>query len=98
MASIFAGIYALVVLVPSLAVTWRRLHDVGKSGAYYFFMLIPVVGWIIVLIQLCKDSQPGENQYGVSPKYPNKYTISKTSISLKVSTPSRSWAAWRLFR
>ena len=48
MASIFAGIYALVVLVPSLA-------------------------WIIVLIQLCKDSQPGENQYGVSPKYPNKY-------------------------
>ena len=77
MASIFAGIYALVVLVPSLAVTWRRLHDVGKSGAYYFFMLIPVVGpvvgWIIVLIQLCKDSQPGENQYGVSPKYPNKY-------------------------
>ena len=68
MASIFAGIYALVVLVPSLAVTWRRLHDVGKSGAYY-----PVVGWIIVLIQLCKDSQPGENQYGVSPKYPNKY-------------------------
>ena len=73
MASIFAGIYALVVFIPSLAVAWRRLHDVGKSGAYYFFMLIPVVGWIIVLIQLCKDSQPGENQYGVSPKYPNKY-------------------------
>ena len=45
----------------------------GKSGAFYLFMLIPVVGWIIVLIQLCKDSQPGENQYGESPKYPNKY-------------------------
>ena len=55
MASIFAGIFSLVILI------------------YYFFMLIPVVGWIIVLIQLCKDSQPGENQYGVSPKYPNKY-------------------------
>ena len=66
MASIFAGIFSLVILIPSLAVAWRRLHDVGKSGA-------PVVGWIIVLIQLCKDSQPGENQYGVSPKYPNKY-------------------------
>ena len=66
MASIFAGIFSLVILIPSLAVAWRRLHDVGKSGAYY-------VGWIIVLIQLCKDSQPGENQYGVSPKYPNKY-------------------------
>lgn len=73
MASVFAGIYSLVVFIPALAVAWRRLHDVGKSGAFYLFMLIPVVGWIIVLIQLCKDSQPGENQYGVSPKYPNKY-------------------------
>lgn len=73
MASVFAGIYSLVVFIPALAVAWRRLHDVGKSGAYYLFMLIPVVGWIIVLIQLCKDSQPGENQYGESPKYPNKY-------------------------
>jgi uncharacterized membrane protein YhaH (DUF805 family) len=36
-------------------------------------VLLPLVGWIIVLIQLCKDSDPGENQFGVSPKYPNKY-------------------------
>ncbi len=71
--SVFASIYSLIVFVPALAVAWRRLHDVGKSGAYWFFVFLPVVGWIIVLIQLCKDSQPGENQYGVSPKYPNKY-------------------------
>ena len=73
LAPVFASIYALAVFIPTLAVTWRRLHDVGKSGAYWFFMLLPLVGWIIVLIQLCKDSDPGENQYGVSPKYPNKY-------------------------
>ena len=73
MASIFSGIFSLVILIPSLAVAWRRLHDVDKSGAYYLFMLIPFIGWIIVLIQLCKDSQPGENRFGVSPKYPNAY-------------------------
>ena len=73
MATALSGLYSLVVFIPSLAVTWRRLHDVDKSGAYYLFMLIPFIGWIIVLIQLCKDSQPGENRFGVSPKYPNAY-------------------------
>ena len=70
---ILASIYSLAVLVPGLAVTWRRLHDIGKSGAFYFIGLIPLVGWIIVLVYFCKDSEPGTNQYGPSPKYPNRY-------------------------
>jgi uncharacterized membrane protein YhaH (DUF805 family) len=45
-------------------VTWRRLHDVGRSGKYFFFILIPIAGVIMLLIELTKDSQPGENQYG----------------------------------
>jgi uncharacterized membrane protein YhaH (DUF805 family) len=62
------GLYGLAILIPGLAVTWRRLHDVGKSGAWYFMLLIPLVGAIILLIQLCKDSDPGTNEYGPNPK------------------------------
>ena len=71
LASIIAGIsglFSLAILVPNLAVTWRRLHDIGKSGGFYFICLIPVVGTILLLVWLCRDSEPGENQYGPSPK------------------------------
>ena len=67
---ILSGIYSLAVIIPTLAVIWRRLHDIGKSGASYFVALIPLVGAIILLVWLCKDSQPGDNQYGPNPKAP----------------------------
>lgn len=66
-----SGAYSLAILIPSLAVIWRRFHDIGKGGAWYFIILVPLVGWIIVLVWLCKDSQPGANQFGPSPKYPD---------------------------
>lgn len=62
------NLWSLATIVPSLAVTWRRLHDVGRSGSYFFFVFIPIAGVIMLLIQLTKDSQPGENQYGVPVK------------------------------
>lgn len=62
------NLWSLATIVPSLAVTWRRLHDVGRSGKYFFFILIPIAGIIMLLIELTKDSQPGENQYGASVK------------------------------
>lgn len=67
---VLQSLYTLAVAIPSLAVIWRRLHDIGKSGACYFIALIPLVGSIIVLVWLCKDSQPGDNQYGPCPKAP----------------------------
>lgn len=66
--TIIDGIWTLAVLLPSLAVTWRRLHDIGKSGAWYFIFLVPLVGWIILLVFLCKDSEPGDNRFGPNPK------------------------------
>ena len=66
--AILSGIWSLAILVPTLAVTWRRLHDIGKSGAFFFISLIPLVGSIILLVNVCKDSQPGDNQYGPNPK------------------------------
>ena len=62
------GLWELASLVPSLAVVWRRLHDIGKSGGWYFIFLVPLVGWIILLVFLCRDSEPGDNQYGPDPK------------------------------
>lgn len=60
-------LYLLASLIPSLAVTCRRLHDTNRSGACIFINLIPVVGAIILLIWLCEQSTYGDNAYGPSP-------------------------------
>ena len=69
--SVISGVYSLAVLVPSLAVCWRRLHDIGKSGANILWGCIPLVGVILLIVWYAKDTQPGENQYGPDPKNPN---------------------------
>ena len=66
--SVISAIVSLGLLCPSLAVSVRRLHDIGKSGWYYLFALIPLVGAIILLIWFVKDSEPGDNMYGPNPK------------------------------
>ena len=69
------AIYSLVILLPTLSVGVRRLHDIGKSGWSYLIQLIPLVGSIIFLVWLCKDSEPGENVYGRNPKEPSTKPI-----------------------
>ena len=66
--AMIASLFALATLLPGLAVTWRRMHDIGKSGAWSLLAFLPIVGTIIVLIWECKDSQPGSNVYGPNPK------------------------------
>ena len=66
--TVIQGIFSLATLIPSLAVTVRRLHDIGKSGWFYLLALIPIVGGIILLVWECKDSEPGTNNYGPNPK------------------------------
>ncbi len=65
---IISGILGLATLVPSLALTVRRLHDTGKSGVFLLFYLIPYVGGLIILIFMMLDSKPFTNQYGPCPK------------------------------
>ncbi len=67
-APVLASIWSIAVLIPSLAVCIRRLHDIGKSGWYYLFILIPIVGLVLLLVWFTRDSQPGSNQYGENPK------------------------------
>lgn len=62
------AVYSLAVLIPSLAVTVRRLHDTGRSGWWILIGLIPCVGFIILIIFMVQDSQPGPNEYGSNPK------------------------------
>lgn len=61
-------LYALVSIIPSLAVGVRRLHDVGKSGWFYLIGLIPLIGSIWLLVLFFTDSQPGTNKWGPNPK------------------------------
>ena len=63
------AIYGLALIVPSIAVTIRRLHDTDKSGWWILIALVPFVGGIILLVFMCIDSTPGTNQWGPSEKY-----------------------------
>ena len=63
-ASPASQLWSLATLLPSLALTWRRLHDIGRKGTYFFFIFIPIAGAIMLLIQLVKDSEPGANAFG----------------------------------
>jgi len=65
---ILSGIYTLAVLIPGIAVTVRRLHDTGRSGWWILIVLVPIVGWIVLLVFMLLDTQPGQNAYGPSPK------------------------------
>ncbi len=65
--AILSMLYSLAAFIPGLAVVVRRLHDVGKSGWWYFIAFVPCVGFIILLLDLIKESQAGDNQYGPYP-------------------------------
>ena len=60
------SVAALGLVLPSLAVTARRLHDIGKSGWFMLIMLIPIIGWLIVLYWMVQPT--GEaNLWGAGP-------------------------------
>lgn len=61
-------IVGFALLVPGLAVSARRLHDIGKSGWWYLIGFVPYIGALVLFIFFVKDSQPGENKWGPNPK------------------------------
>lgn len=67
-ASMLITIYGAIILVPSMALAVRRLHDIGKSGWFLLIGLIPYIGSIIIFVFMVLDSQPAENEYGPNPK------------------------------
>ncbi|MDR3428956.1 MULTISPECIES: DUF805 domain-containing protein [Silvimonas] len=65
---ILGTVYGLAVLLPSLAVTVRRLHDGDHTGWWLLIVLLPIVGAIVMLVFMLQQSTPGTNRYGPSPR------------------------------
>lgn len=65
---LLGGIYSLAILIPSIAVQIRRLHDTNRSGWWIFIGLIPLIGTIVFIVFMVQDSNPGENRFGPNPK------------------------------
>ena len=61
-------LYALATFLPGLAVSVRRLHDIGKSGWMILVSLIPIIGGIWLLVLAVTEGEPNANQYGPNPK------------------------------
>jgi uncharacterized membrane protein YhaH (DUF805 family) len=60
--------WSLAILIPFLALSSRRLHDTNTSFGYFWLILIPLVGIILLIVKWAEDSTPGPNRFGESPK------------------------------
>ena len=65
---VLGGLYSLAVLIPSLAVGVRRLHDTGRSGWWWFIGLVPLVGIIVLIVFWASEGSLGPNEHGPNPK------------------------------
>jgi uncharacterized membrane protein YhaH (DUF805 family) len=61
-------IYGLATLLPTLGVSVRRLHDTDRTGWWILIGLIPLVGFIVMLVFLASEGTSGQNKYGANPK------------------------------
>lgn len=66
--TVFLGLYGLAVLIPTLAVTWRRLHDTDRDGWSWLVIFLPFVGAIILIVFLTLNGTRGPNRFGPDPK------------------------------
>lgn len=63
------SLLSLATLLPSIAVGVRRLHDIGRSGWWFLIVLVPIIGWIVLIVFYCTKSQEGPNQWGPEPQH-----------------------------
>lgn len=63
---ILSTVFGLIVLIPSISLGARRLHDTGHSGWWQLLIFLVVIGWVILAVMLARDSQ-GDNAYGPAP-------------------------------
>jgi uncharacterized membrane protein YhaH (DUF805 family) len=64
---IISSLVGLALLLPSIAVLVRRLHDTDRSGWWYLIVLIPILGWLVLLYFLVIAGTPSDNRYGPPP-------------------------------
>ena len=63
-----SGLFTLAILLPSISVGVRRLHDTDRSGWWLLIGFIPLIGAIVLLVFAVQDGTPGVNRYGANPK------------------------------
>lgn len=66
-----SSLYSLAVLIPTLAVWIRRLHDTDRTGWWVLLILLPIIGPLWLLVLFCFEGTRGSNRFGVDPKNPN---------------------------
>ena len=83
-------IVSLALFVPSIALGARRLHDIGKSGWWQLLWLIPVIGWIVIIVFWAQETTSSDNQYGApaTPKVPVSATVVVPPTAAPVDTMS----------
>jgi uncharacterized membrane protein YhaH (DUF805 family) len=64
---VISGLTGLALLLPGLSVSIRRLHDIDHSGWWILIGLIPIIGFIVLLVFYLRESDPGENRFGPPP-------------------------------
>ena len=80
---VLAMVVSLALFVPNIALASRRLHDTGRSGWWQLLWLIPIIGWIILIVWLATKTSPAVNQYG-NPAVPKVVGVAS------VATPTSS--------
>ena len=65
---LLGALYGLAVLVPSIAVSVRRLHDIGRTGWWVLIGFVPLIGLIVLIVFAVQEGQSGSNEYGPDPK------------------------------
>jgi uncharacterized membrane protein YhaH (DUF805 family) len=65
----FSSFYSLILLLPSLAIVVRRLHDIGKKSTWFFIVFIPIVGWIWILVLMIREGDLFDNEFGPIPQH-----------------------------
>jgi uncharacterized membrane protein YhaH (DUF805 family) len=81
----FTGLYTLVVFLPGCAVAVRRLHDISRSWKRLLLLLIPLIGAVLLIIDLAHPSREGSNQYGSPPEPQKKYQAPVWSVAFFLS-------------
>jgi uncharacterized membrane protein YhaH (DUF805 family) len=66
-APVFSAIVGLGLLLPNLSVSIRRLHDIDRTGWWVLIWLIPLIGWIVLLVFYLQQGDAGENRFGAPP-------------------------------
>lgn len=61
---VLSSVYGLATFLPSLAISIRRLHDIGRTGWWVLLWIVPVIGWIVLLIFHVTRSEEGPNRFG----------------------------------